>query len=161
MDVEDPSIRRQADDDRRRHGDAIQPGLRKIASASAKPGHFEDASRAWFKLTHRDMGRRRATSVPDVPAGRPDLAGPGAVATKPTTRAVSEAGSPPPACRSANGDHRLGQRPHLPRLGLRGGANGARIRWPAKDWEGNEPARLAKVLAAYEDRRRDQRIDRT
>ncbi len=33
----------------------------------------------------------------------------------------------------------------------RGGANGARIRLaPQKDWEGNEPARLAKVLAVYE-----------
>jgi catalase-peroxidase len=33
----------------------------------------------------------------------------------------------------------------------RGGANGARIRLaPQKDWEGNEPARLARVLAAYE-----------
>lgn len=33
---------------------------------------------------------------------------------------------------------------------MRGGANGARIRWPRKDWIGNEPERLARVLAVLE-----------
>jgi catalase-peroxidase len=43
----------------------------------------------------------------------------------------------------------------------RGGANGARIRLaPQKDWEGNEPERLAKVLACWSPSLRDRRLDR-
>jgi catalase-peroxidase len=42
----------------------------------------------------------------------------------------------------------------------RGGANGARIRLaPQKDWEGNEPERLAKVLGAGADRGGDRRLE--
>jgi catalase-peroxidase len=65
VDVEDPSIRckpMMTDADMAMKFD---PAYRKIAERFHNdPAYFEDAfARAWFKLTHRDMGRRRATSA--------------------------------------------------------------------------------------------------
>ena len=70
----------QADHDRRRHGDEMDPDYRKIAERFHKDqAYFSEVfARAWFKLTHRDMGPKVRYIGPDVPAGRPDLAGPGA-----------------------------------------------------------------------------------
>jgi hypothetical protein len=58
----------------------------------------------------------------------------------------------PPGCPFRNWSDRLGIGVHLPRFSdKRGGANGARIRLaPQKDWEVNQPAELAKVLAKLE-----------
>ena len=119
----------------------------------ADPAYFEDTfARAWFKLTHRDMGpkvRYLGPDVPDedlvwqdpVPAGATDydvdaVKAKIAAAGLSTSEMVSTAWD---SARTFRGSDR------------RGGANGARIRLaPQKDWEGNEPARLAKVLAALE-----------
>ena len=115
---------------------------------------FSDAfARAWFKLTHRDMGPKSRYIGPDVPAedliwqdpvpaGRKDY-DVAAVKAKivasglPISEMVSTAWD---SARTFRGSDK------------RGGANGARIRLaPQKDWDGNEPARLAKVLAVYEE----------
>jgi catalase-peroxidase len=121
------------------------------------PQLFADAfARAWFKLTHRDMGPRVRYLGPEVPAEVliwqdpiPDVdhklvddADVEALMAKilATGLSVSELVSTAWASASTfRGSDK------------RGGANGARIRLaPQKDWEVNEPARLAKVLAALE-----------
>jgi catalase-peroxidase len=69
VDVEDPSIRTHADDDRCRHGDEGRPDLsRALEKFMADPDYFSDTfARAWFKLTHRDMGPKARYVGPDVP----------------------------------------------------------------------------------------------
>ena len=58
----------------------IDPAYEKISRRFlANPDEFADAfARAWFKLTHRDMGPKRALPRPGGAGRRPDLAGPGA-----------------------------------------------------------------------------------
>ncbi|WP_420325967.1 catalase/peroxidase HPI [Mameliella sp.] len=119
----------------------------------ADQAYFEDCfARAWFKLTHRDMGTRDRYIGPDaptedliwqdpIPAGSTgyDVA---AVKAKIAESGLSTAEMVATAWDSAR---------TFRQSDLRGGANGARIRLaPQKDWEGNEPARLAKVLKALE-----------
>ncbi len=154
VDVEDPSIRRKpmmTDADMALRFD---PEYRKIAERFRNDqAWFEQVfARAWFKLTHRDMGPKARYIGPDVPqedliwqdpvpAGNKsyDIA---AVKAKiaATDLSVSEmVATAWDSARTFRGSDK------------RGGANGARIRLaPQKDWEGNEPARLAKVLAVYE-----------
>ena len=123
----------------------------------ANPDQFADAfARAWFKLTHRDMGpkvRYLGTDVPKeeliwqdpVPAVTHKLVDAADVAALKaqilaTGLAVSELVATAWASAST---YRGSDR--------RGGANGARIRLaPQKDWEANQPGQLAKVLAALE-----------
>ena len=79
-DAHDPSKRARADDAHDGPRAACRPGLRQIAKRfHENPDQLADAfAKAWFKLTHRDMGPRRALPRP-VGAGRAaDLAGPGA-----------------------------------------------------------------------------------
>ncbi|KAF0129038.1 MAG: hypothetical protein FD152_2243 [Xanthobacteraceae bacterium] len=109
-------------------------------------------ARAWFKLTHRDMGPRARYIGPDaptedliwqdpVPAGSTsyDVA---ALKARIAASGLSVADMVVTAWDSAR---------TFRQSDYRGGANGARIRLaPQKDWEGNEPARLARVLAALE-----------
>ncbi len=119
------------------------------------PAYFADAfARAWFKLTHRDMGpkaRYLGPEVPEedliwqdpIPAGTPlsdgDVA---ALKQKIAASGLSVQQLVKTAWASAS-TYRGSDR--------RGGANGARIRLaPQKDWEANEPAELAKVLQVYE-----------
>jgi catalase-peroxidase len=119
----------------------------------ANPAAFDDAfARAWFKLTHRDMGPQARYIGPDapkelliwqdnVPAGNAsyDVA---AAKAKIAAAGLSVADMVATAWDSAR---------TFRQSDYRGGANGARIRLaPQKDWEGNEPARLARVLAALE-----------
>ena len=56
----------------------LDPAYEKISRRFlAHPDQFADAfARAWFKLTHRDMGPRARYLGPEVPPGRTDLAGP-------------------------------------------------------------------------------------
>ncbi|HYQ04624.1 MAG TPA: catalase/peroxidase HPI [Polyangiaceae bacterium] len=123
----------------------------------ANPEQFADAfARAWFKLTHRDMGPRARYLGPDVPAeeliwqdpvpgvdhpliGASEIA---ALKTKllgsglTVSELVSTAWASASTFRGSD---------------KRGGANGARIRLaPQKDWEVNQPAQLAKVLRTLE-----------
>ncbi|UWH28447.1 catalase/peroxidase HPI [Aeromonas veronii] len=154
VDVEDPSIRckpMMTDADMALKFD---PEYRKIAERFRDdPAAFSDAfARAWFKLTHRDMGPKSRYVGPyvptedliwqdPVPAGRADydvaavkasIAASGLSISERVTTAWDSA-------RTFRGSDK------------RGGANGARIRLaPQKDWPGNEPAKLTKVLAVYD-----------
>ncbi|NND51894.1 MAG: catalase/peroxidase HPI [Flavobacteriaceae bacterium] len=114
---------------------------------------FSDAfARAWFKLTHRDMGpksRYYGPEVPDedliwqdpVPEGRKDY-NVEAVKAKIEGSGLSVSDMVSTAWDSAR---------TFRGSDFRGGANGARIRLaPQKDWEGNEPERLSRVLSALE-----------
>jgi len=119
----------------------------------ADPEYFADAfARAWFKLTHRDMGPRTRYIGPDapqedliwqdpIPAGSSDY-DVASVKAKIAESGLSMGDMVATAWDSAR---------TFRGSDLRGGANGARIRLaPQKDWDGNEPARLARVLDVLE-----------
>ncbi|ADZ69730.1 catalase/peroxidase HPI [Polymorphum gilvum] len=154
VDVEDPSIRRMpimTDADMAMRFD---PTYRAIAERFHKDhAYFSEVfARAWFKLTHRDMGPKTRYIGPEapqeeliwqdpVPAGNAayDV---GAVKAKIAACGLSVADMVATAWDSAR---------TFRQSDYRGGANGARIRLaPQKDWEGNEPARLARVLSVLE-----------
>lgn len=114
---------------------------------------FSDAfARAWFKLTHRDMGPKARYFGPDVPVedliwqdpipeGKKDY-NVDAVKAKIATSGLSISDMVATAWDSAR---------TFRGSDMRGGANGARIRLaPQKDWEGNEPQRLSHVLSILE-----------
>ena len=119
----------------------------------ADPAYFDDCfARAWFKLTHRDMGPKARYFGPDVPAEDliwqdPVPAGStsydvAAVKAKIATSGLTLSDMVTTAWDSAR---------TFRQSDMRGGANGARIRLaPQKDWEGNEPTRLARVLSVLE-----------
>ncbi|MFT3847744.1 MAG: catalase/peroxidase HPI [Propionivibrio sp.] len=153
-DVEDPSIRclpMMTDADMALKFD---PDYRKIAERFHKdPAAFSDAfARAWFKLTHRDMGPKARYLGPDVPAEEllwqdPVPAGRTDYDVAAVKARIVAAGLPLGEMVATAWDSARTYRGS----DKRGGANGARIRLaPQKDWAGNEPARLAKVLAVYE-----------
>ncbi|MFZ2161682.1 MAG: catalase/peroxidase HPI [Sideroxyarcus sp.] len=121
------------------------------------PDQFADAfARAWFKLTHRDMGPRARYLGPEVPAeallwqdpipavdhaliDAQDIA---ALKGKILASGLSVAELVSTAWASAS---------TFRGSDMRGGANGARIRLaPQKDWEANQPAQLAKALKTLE-----------
>jgi catalase-peroxidase len=137
----------------------VDPEYRKIMERfRADPAYFADQfARAWFKLCHRDMGPRVRYLGPEVPAEDliwqdPIPAHQGPVISEADIRALKDqiaasdlsvAELVSTAWASAvtyrGSDHR-------------GGANGGRIRLsPQKDWDVNEPQKLARVLAIYED----------
>ena len=128
----------------------------------ADPEAFADAfARAWFKLTHRDMGPRSRYLGPEVPA----------------EELIWQDPVPPVDHPLVTDAHVADLKKRLLASGLsiselvttawasastfrgsdkRGGANGARIRLaPMKDWEANQPERLAKVLEVLEGVKRD------
>lgn len=132
----------------------MDPEYRKISERFYKdPEYFSEVfARAWFKLTHRDMGPKARYIGPDVPqedliwqdptpAGNRDY---DIQAVKETIASsglsISEMVSTAwDSARTFRGSDK------------RGGANGARICLaPQRDWEGNEPKRLAKALAVLE-----------
>jgi catalase-peroxidase len=132
----------------------MDPEYRKIAERFHKDQAYfsETFARAWFKLTHRDMGPKARYFGPDVPMEDliwqdPVPAGPKgfdleAVKAKIKASGLSISDLVTTAWDSAR-TYRGSDK--------RGGANGARIRLsPQKDWAGNEPKRLARVLAIYE-----------
>ena len=154
VDVDDPSIRRNPIMTDADMALKVDPAYRKISERfHADPAYFSEVfARAWFKLTHRDMGPRARYFGPDVPAevliwqdpipaGRTgyDVAGlKAAIAAS----GLSLAEMVNTAWDSAR-TYRCSDK--------RGGANGARIRLaPQNAWAGNEPERLAKVLAVLE-----------
>ena len=154
VDVEDPSIRRMPMMTDADMAMKMDPAYRAISERFAKDqAAFSDAfARAWFKLTHRDMGPKVRYLGPWVPAEDliwqdPVPAGStgwdvDAVKAKIAASGLSVSDMVATAWDSARTFRGSDNR---------GGANGARIRLaPQKDWEGNEPARLARVLAVLE-----------
>ena len=132
----------------------MDPAYRAICEKfMADPAYFDDCfARAWFKLTHRDMGPRLRYIGPDAPAE--DLIWQDPVPAGNTGYDVEAVKAKIAAC-GLSGAEMIATAWDSARTfrgsDLRGGANGARIRLaPQKDWEGNEPARLQKVLAALE-----------
>ena len=136
----------------------MDPAYEKIARHFHKnPEEFADAfARAWFKLTHRDMGPRARYLGPEVPAEEliwqdpipavdhkliddKDIAalkGKLLASGLSVSELVSTAWASASTFRGSD---------------MRGGANGARIRLaPQKDWEANQPKQLAKVLKTLE-----------
>ncbi|CAN7620576.1 catalase/peroxidase HPI [Rhizobium rhizogenes] len=136
----------------------IDPAYEKISRRFFEhPDQFADAfARAWFKLTHRDMGPRVLYLGPEVPAEEliwqdplpavdhplidakdiADLKDKILASGLPISQLVSTAWASASTFRGSD---------------KRGGANGARIRLaPQKDWEVNQPAQLATVLATLE-----------
>jgi len=151
VDVEDPSIRTTPIMTDADMAMVTDPAYRTISERFHRdPAYLSEVfARAWFKLTHRDMGPKSRYIGPDVPkddliwqdpvpAGRTDydvaavkarIAASGLAVGELVATAWDSA-------RTFRGSDK------------RGGANGARLRLaPQKDWEGNEPARLARVLA--------------
>jgi catalase-peroxidase len=154
VDVEDPSIRHNPIMTDADMAMKMDPIYRPISERFYKdPAYFSEVfARAWFKLTHRDMGPKARYLGPDVPkenliwqdpvpAGGNDY-NVDAVKAKIATSGLTISEMVATAWDSAR---------TFRASDMRGGANGARIRLvPQKDWEGNEPARLAKVLAVLE-----------
>jgi catalase-peroxidase len=153
-DVEDPSIRRtpiMTDADMAMITD---PAYRTISERFYQdPTYFSEVfARAWFKLTHRDMGPKSRYIGPEVPDE--DLLWQDPIPAGKTDYDVE-------AVKSRIADSPLGVRDLVTVAwdsartyrgsDMRGGANGARIRLaPQKDWEGNEPAELARILGVLE-----------
>ncbi len=153
-DVEDPAIRTNPMMTDADMALKVDPIYREISLKFLNDFDYfsETFARAWFKLTHRDLGPKSRYFGPDapqedlvwqdpVPAGRADY---DVVAVKarilnsglPNSDLIATAWD---SARTFRGSDK------------RGGANGARIRLaPQKDWAGNEPERLARVLAVLE-----------
>ncbi|USE37880.1 catalase/peroxidase HPI [Endozoicomonas sp. SCSIO W0465] len=154
VDVEDPSIRYNPIMTDADMALKVDPEYRKISE------HFRDDhtyfsevfARAWFKLTHRDMGPQARYIGPDapqealiwqdpVPTGKTDY-DVDAVKARIAASGLSNSDMITTAWDSARTFRGSDKR---------GGANGARIRLDfQKDWEGNEPQRLEKVLSVLE-----------
>ncbi len=136
----------------------FDPAYEKIARHFLHhPEEFADAyARAWFKLTHRDMGPKMRYLGPEVPAedliwqdplpavNHPLIDAKDAAALKAQVLASGLTVSELVSTAWASASTFRGS-------DMRGGANGARIRLaPQKDWEVNQPAQLDKVLATLE-----------
>lgn len=155
VDVEDSSIRHNPIMTDADMAMKMDPAYRKISEHFYQnPDYFSEVfARAWFKLTHRDLGPRARYIGPDAPSedliwqdpvpvgssqydeqlAKQKIAASGLSLSEMVSTAWDSA-------RTFRGSDK------------RGGANGARIRLaPQKDWLGNEPARLQKVLTVLED----------
>ena len=155
VDVEDTSIRHNPIMTDADMAMKMDPAYRIISERFFKdPDDFSEVfARAWFKLTHRDLGPKARYIGPDVPqenliwqdpvpAGRTDF-DVAAVKAMIVASGLSLSDMVTTAWDSAR-TYRGSD--------MRGGANGARIRLaPQKDWEGNEPSRLTRVLGVLED----------
>jgi catalase-peroxidase len=154
VDASDPSVRHNPIMTDADMAMKMDPIYREIALKFMNDfDYFSDTfARAWFKLTHRDMGPKARYIGPEVP--KEDLiwqdpvpAGSTSYDVKALKAKIAASGlsiadmvaTAWDSARTFRGSD------------MRGGANGARIRLsPQKDWEGNEPARLQKVLAVLE-----------
>jgi catalase-peroxidase len=155
VDVEDPSIRLNPIMTDADMAMKMDPEYRKISDRFYQdPAYFSDVfARAWFKLTHRDLGPKSRYLGADVPAEEliwqdpvpqvnysltePEISDLKANILSSGLSIAELVATAWDSARTFRGSD------------FRGGANGARIRLaPQKDWQGNEPARLQKVLAA-------------
>jgi catalase-peroxidase len=154
VDVEDPSIRRNPIMTDADMAMKMDPEYRKISERFYKdPEYFtETFARAWFKLTHRDMGPKARYIGPEVPAEDllwqdPVPAGNTDYDVDAVKARIADSGLTISEMVATAWDSARTYRGS----DMRGGANGARIRLaPQKDWEGNEPERLTKVLGVLE-----------
>ncbi|MDX5931060.1 catalase/peroxidase HPI [Acidiphilium acidophilum] len=132
----------------------MDPVYREISERFHKnPDELSKAfARAWFKLTHRDMGPKARYFGPDVPAE--DLLWQDPVPPGPTGYDVDAVRARIKASGLSSSDMittAWDSARTFRGSDMRGGANGARIRLaPHRNWEGNEPARLERVLAVLE-----------
>ncbi len=136
----------------------FDPAYEKIARRFlANPDQLADAfARAWFKLTHRDMGPRARYLGPEVPAEELIWQDPIPAVNHPLIDAQDIASLKGKILASGLSVSELvstawASASTFRGSDKRGGANGARIRLaPQKDWEVNQPAQLAKVLKTLE-----------
>ncbi|MEJ2518532.1 MAG: catalase/peroxidase HPI, partial [Methyloceanibacter sp.] len=150
VDVEDPSIRTMPIMTDADMAMKMDPTYREIMEKfRADPEYFKDTfARAWFKLTHRDMGPKARYIGPDVPEEDliwqdPIPAGPTGYDVDAVKSKIAGSGLSISEMVSTAWDSARTYRGS----DMRGGANGARIGLaPQKDWEANNPAELAKVL---------------
>jgi catalase-peroxidase len=154
VDVEDPSIRCMPIMTDADMAMKMDPEYRKISERFYNDFEYfsETFARAWFKLTHRDLGPKARYFGPEVPAEDliwqdPVPAGNTGYDVDAVKAKIAASGLSMSDMVSTAWDSARTYRGS----DMRGGANGARIRLaPQKDWEGNEPARLARVLEVLE-----------
>ena len=154
VDLADPKIKRNPIMTDADMAMKMDPSYRKISEKFRKDHKYmsDTFARAWFKLTHRDLGPKRYYIGPDAP--KEDLIWQDPVAdgkkdfdVNKAKKLIEETGLNNSELISTAWDSARTYR----RTDCRGGANGARIRLaPQKDWEGNEPARLNKVMGKLE-----------
>lgn len=154
VDVEDPSVRLNpimTDADMAMIKD---PAYRKISERFYNdPAYFSEVfARTWFKLTHRDLGPKVRYLGPDVPSDT-------LIWQDPIPEGATDYDVDTLKARIADSGLAIGEMVATAwdsartyrGSDLRGGANGARIRLaPQKDWVGNEPERLSKVISTLE-----------
>ena len=136
----------------------FDPAYEKISRRFLEnPDAFAEAfARAWFKLTHRDMGPKARYLGPEVPKDDLIWQDPVPAATQPALSASALADLKAKILASGLSVAELvstawASASTFRASDKRGGANGARIRLsPQKDWAANEPAKLAKVLDKLE-----------
>ncbi len=154
VDVEDPSIRLMPMMTDADMALKIDPEYRKISEKFSKDQVYfsETFARAWFKLTHRDLGPKARYFGPDVPTDEliwqdPVPAGSKNYGVEVVKNKIKACGLSISDMVTTAWDSARTYRDS----DKRGGANGARIRLaPQKGWAGNEPERLARVLNLYE-----------
>ncbi|RUO43389.1 catalase/peroxidase HPI [Idiomarina aquatica] len=158
VDVEDPSIRHNPIMTDADMAMKVDPAYRKIAEKFYNdPDYFADVfARAWFKLTHRDLGPKDRYLGPDVPAE--DLIWQDPIPKVDYQLSDTEVdGIKQQLLDSGLSSYEListawDSARTFRGSDYRGGANGARIRLaPQKDWHGNEPEKLQRVLQVLEE----------
>ncbi|MGM0906253.1 MAG: catalase/peroxidase HPI [Pseudomonadota bacterium] len=158
VDVEDPSIRHNPIMTDADMAMKMDPDYRKIAEKFYKdPEYFADVfARAWFKLTHRDLGPKDRYLGADVP--EEDLIWQDPIPKVDYTLSETEiADLKDKLLNTGLTSYEListawDSARNFRCSDYRGGANGARIRLaPQKDWHGNEPEKLHKVLRVLEE----------
>lgn len=154
VDVEDPSIRLNPIMTDADMAMKMDPEYRKISERFYQdPAYFSEVfARAWFKLTHRDMGPKARYIGPEVPQEDliwqdPVPVGNSNYDVEAVKAKIADSGLSISEMVATAWDSARTFR----QSDKRGGANGARIRLASqKNWEGNEPQRLNKVLSVLE-----------
>ncbi len=154
VDADDPAIRHNPIMTDADMAMKMDPDFRAICEKfMADPDYFRDSfARAWFKLTHRDLGPKSRYIGPEVPDEDliwqdPVPAGNTNYSVETVKEKIADSGLSIADMVSTAWDSARTFR----QSDMRGGANGARIRLaPHKNWQGNEPERLTKVLNVYE-----------
>ena len=154
VDVEDPSKRYNPMMTDADMAMKVDPAYRAISEKfHADPAYFSEVfARAWFKLTHRDLGPKSRYFGPDVPAE--DLIWQDPIAPGNKSYSVDDVKAKIAATDLSISDlvtTAWDSARTFRGSDKRGGANGARIRLePQKNWEGNEPTRLSRVLSVLQ-----------